>query len=87
MSDYDILTRAHTAHLSAVQAVLGPNMVLRQSAPRRIQGPRRRATEGDRKLKQMQRKLRYITAIAEMTGQPDLGELAEALLKDTEEKE
>jgi len=35
----------------------------------------------------MQRKLRYITAIAEMTGQPDLGELAEALLKDTEEKE
>lgn len=87
MRDFDILARAQMAHLAAVQAVLGPNMMIRESSPQRVRGPRRRATEGDRKLRQIQRRLKHLALTAEMTGQPDLGELADAILKDTEEKD
>jgi len=87
MHDFDILANGQMAHLAAVQGILGPNMRLGRSSPQRIRGPRRRATEPDRKLRQMQRRLRHLALTAEMTGQPALGELADAILKDTEETE
>ena len=87
MNDFDILANGHMAHLAAVQGILGPNMRLGRSSPQRIRGPRRRGTEPDRKLRQMQRRLRHLAMAAEMTGQADLSELADAILKDTEETE
>jgi len=82
MHDFDILARAHMAHLSAVQAVLGPNMVLRRSAPQRVRGPRRRATEADRKLKQVQRKLRHVALLAEASGYNEISVLTADTLKE-----
>lgn len=86
MSDADILAGAHMAHLAAVQAVLGPNMALGESTPQRVRGPRRRAAEPDRKLKQLQRRLRMLAQAADFAGQTDLAEFAEETLKETEEK-
>lgn len=82
MSDHDILAGAHVAHLRAVQAVLGPNMALGESPPRRVQGPRRRAAEADRKLKQVQRKLRHMALLAEAGGHADISVLAADTLKE-----
>jgi len=74
------------AHLAAVQAVLGPNMALGESSPQRVRGPRRRDGGTDRKLRQVQRRLRMLAQAADFAGQTDLAEFAEEILKETEEK-
>jgi len=88
MNTHDIamLQEAQVAHRKAVQAVLGPNMALQASPPMHRRGPHRRfADESDRKVRLLQRRLKMLAQAADLSGQPGLGDLAEAILKETEE--
>lgn len=86
MTDADILSRAHMEHLWAVQSILGPNIALGASLPIRARGPRRRYDGGDRKLKQVQRRLRTLARAADFAGQPDLSALVLETIKEAEEE-